>query len=800
MMKPALLLPLLLLATAARADRIAMPSAGERGGQIEARIIAEPPLNAPATITADWTDALGRHVGHYTITAQPGAPIALRLDLGRAVAMDNTLRIASTRDGVRHEATARFVARPAPDAWNDFQVITYAEQAAGRHAAMRALGVTAVKVFGHRVDFTAADVGPRIAAPLAGDFRWYVENIATDFYSPYHMWTPEHGNDVTWRFTQAQARHQANPADPQVFERSPSLSDPAWIARIGARLADHARAHGDFRPLYYSLGDEPGIADLSAAWDFDRSPPALADFRAWLRVRHGDLAALNAAWGSDFAAWEAVLPETTTGAMARTDGNYTAWNDHKQFMDETFAAALRSGTAALHRADPTALAAIEGGQIPGWGGWNYATLAGAAEVMEIYDTGQNLDIAGALDPAMIPLATSFERNSADRRRLWRGVLRGVRGVILWDDADDILGEGGTLGPAGKALAPLFAELQSGLATLLIASPPVRDDVAVLYSPISFRLQWLRDHRAAGDAWTRRSSELEGQDNAVRVAMREAAGQLQAAGIVPHWLTPDRLAAGGLRHGVRLLVLPQLLALSDGEASEIAAFRAAGGTVVALGETGLFDGMGRTRPAPLDLPHGEVTAALAAAGITPLARMPTARGGEPPPTVTVRRNGDVLLLGIASGRDAPLESQDTPRIAFDTRHFMRDLRHGGGWNEASSVEISLDREGPVLLALAPVALPAPLLRAPTGLRAGETARLTLGLAGPTPAAATVLHVTLRDPAGRIARVYSGNTVLRGGEAIWPVPFACDDQPGDWRIEVHDVLGGGTVEGVISLALP
>ncbi|MCX7380792.1 MAG: hypothetical protein NT133_05070, partial [Alphaproteobacteria bacterium] len=249
-MKTSLLLPLLLLATAARADRIVLPAAGERGGQIEAAIIMEPPLTAPATITADWTDALGRHVGHYMLTALPGAPVTLRLDLARAVAMANTLRTASTRDGTRHEAVAPFIARPAPGAWDDFQVITYAEQDARRHEAMRALGVTAIKVFGHRVPFTPADVAPRIAAPLAGDFRWYVENIATDFYSPYHMWTPEHGGDVTWRFTQAQARHQADPGDLSVFERSPSLSDPAWIARIGARLADHARAHGDYRPLY----------------------------------------------------------------------------------------------------------------------------------------------------------------------------------------------------------------------------------------------------------------------------------------------------------------------------------------------------------------------------------------------------------------------------------------------------------------------------------------------------------------------------------------------------------------------
>ena len=54
--------------------------------------------------------------------------------------------------------------------------------------------------------------------------------------------------------------------------RDPSLSDPVWQARIDARLAAIVRQQHRFQPLFYNLGDETGIADLTAFWDFDLSP------------------------------------------------------------------------------------------------------------------------------------------------------------------------------------------------------------------------------------------------------------------------------------------------------------------------------------------------------------------------------------------------------------------------------------------------------------------------------------------------------------------------------------------------
>src|SRR5690606_1066829 len=147
--------------------------------------------------------------------------------------------------------------------------------------------------------------------------------------------------------------------DPRAFRREPSLSDPAWLKTIRERLAAAVDMHGPYRPLFYNLADEPGIAQTAAFWDFDLSEWSLKGMRDWLREEYGNLAALNRQWGTDFATWDDVVPMTTDEAVGRRDENFSAWADFKAWMDVAFARAIRAGTDAVHDADPAGLAAIE---------------------------------------------------------------------------------------------------------------------------------------------------------------------------------------------------------------------------------------------------------------------------------------------------------------------------------------------------------------------------------------------------------------------------------------------------------
>ncbi len=798
----ALVAALVLVAGAARADRLELPAAVERAGSVEGRYVIEPARGGRENFTVEWTDSLGRLVSRTSgeVVLDGVSALPVRLEAGRARAMLNTVRVTLGAAG----ASGNFVARPGLGYWDDFHVIMYQEHAGARLAVLRGMGVDAMKVLGFRVPFTRADVAGRIAPYLAADQRWYVENIATDFYSAYHIWTPEHPVEVHFRFIEAQRLHQANPADPTVFIREPSLEDPVWLGRVVGRLEDTVRAHADYRPLYYSLGDEVGIADLAANWDFDRAPVALAAFREWLRGRYASVAALNAAWGSGFADWDAVEPEGTTAAMARTDGNYAAWNDHKRFMDFSFARAIAAGRDAVHRVDPAALAGIEGGQVAGWGGWDYALLAPAVDLMEIYENGPNVEIAQAVNPGLVTLLTLGGGGPLEQRQLWRAVLKGSRAALLWDEAGGMVGADGAPGPWAVANGALFGALRDGLGALLIASPPAPAEVAVLYSPASFRIDWLLAHRAEGDAWTRRTAETENGDTPVRVAMRAAAADLAALGLSPRWVTEEEIAAGGLAgQGVRMLVLPLVPALGDAAAGAITRFAQGGGAVVADGAVGVFDGDLRRRVGPA-LAEGVVRAlpaqgrrAVLAAAFEGAAGHPTpvAVNALAAPVVAHRMNGRVALVALANGEGNPRVLGGAREMVLPAAAFVRDIRGAGPWQRADRLVFPLDGDGPAVFAIAPEIPPGPTLEAPETVRLGETARLRLGLEGPTPAAVSVFNVAVRDPAGRAVALYSGNALLRGVAEAWAVPFALNDPAGVWTVTVRDVLGGAVVSRAI-----
>ena len=573
-------------------------------------------------------------------------------------------------------------------AWDKFEIIHWQQRDATQLAELRRIGITAVTVLASRSG-DSAYVEQQIAAPRAAGLRWYIENIATDFYSPYHQFTA--GKIENWRFLVAQDQYRVNPADQTAFHRVPSLLDPAWRARIRDRLTDVVSRNKRGQPLFYSLGDETGIADLSSFWDFDLSPQSVAGFRAWLKQQYRSLAALNAEWGTSWTSWDLIEPETTAPAMRRSDDNFAAWNDFKAWMDTQFAEAVRFGTDAIHKADPQARSAIEGAQIPGWGGYDYTKLAHAADVMEIYEFGENLPILRSINPRVIPLVTSFGGTPDDIHRVWRGVLRGARGVVLWDEDNGIVQKDGSPGPRAGTYAPLFAALHGDIGRGLIQSRLIHDPVAILYSPVSFRISWMLDHRGSGDAWASRSAETEMGDSAWRAALSGYAKELAGLGLRPRYITPDALAKGPPRE--KILILPHTFALSERETASIRRFVAAGGQVIADMPPGAFNGHGR-RQTPPRLP---VTIARPEdlAGIVKLR-----------PAIKVEApDGDVETYLYNSGNRRFLalhpralrQTQETVTMHLNGRE-ARDLATGQRYTGAQSVTVTLDLVTPVFLEL------------------------------------------------------------------------------------------------------
>lgn len=804
----------------AAADTLVLPAGVlPRGGPVAVAYRLDAKLTGTGRLSLEWTDGAGRVVEQLTM------PVALNvqdrfdfsIDLRRAVVARNTLRARLALPGHDGEAKVDFLAAPTSSGWAEYQVIMWQGGSSARYAALKRLGITAATITGLRGDVPEAELRPRIAGPLDADLRWYPENVATDFYAPYHRYTPDHA-DVTWLWLETLRRHGENPADPGVFHRDPSLSDPAWLASTADRMRRTVTRLRPFRPLFYNLADEPGIADLAAFWDFDFSPPALTAFRQHLRGQYVSLDLLNRQWGTGFDSWEAVLPETTPAAIARADGNFSAWADFRAWMDIAFAAAVKHGTAATHDADPQALAGLEGGQIPGTGGWDYARLAPAVDVLEIYETGGNVAMARAFNPRLKILATSFDGGRRGLWGIWRSLLGGGAGLVIWDDASDFVAADGTPSPRGREMAPVLREIGAGLGAQLVASRVSHDRVAVLYSDASHRVRWLLDRRAGGKPWSARGSEAEGiEQDALRRSLHGVMSSLAPLGVQPRFVSPEQLEAGVLRAAggtdppPLVLVLPHAIALSDREAAEIAAFAADGGTVLADtapdAEPGRYDAHGRRRDvpklaamfAPIPPDQDAMAAVLARAGAPPRLRL-LGTDGMPVRNVQMRllQNGGVTLVGLQrdlAGETPGLSQRLT--VELPAPAWLHDLRSGTVRQAVARHEIDLSADTPTVFALAAARLPQPVLSGPRDLHAGGTAVWRLTMDGETPAAAHALHVEVTGPGDIAAPLYSGNMVLRGRTGTWAVPFAMDDAAGAWKICVTDRLGGGVAAGELML---
>jgi glycosyl hydrolase family 42 (putative beta-galactosidase) len=724
-----------------------------------------------------------------------------------------------------HSSAAQIGSASRSDpSWSDYQIIIWQPQTPARLAGLARLGVTAGTIFGERGSLDLAKVGREAEPFLASHLRWYVENIATDFYAAYHHWQPD--RPATWLFEAMKRLHRQEPTNIAAFIRTPSLCDPAWLRRIALRLAQHVRAYAPYRPLYYSLADEAGIADLTAAWDFDFAPASLAAMRVWLKQIYGTLAALNREWGTRFLDWDAVMPMTTDAALREPDENFATWADFKEWMDIAFARAVRTGTDAVHAADPSARAALEGAQPPGWGGYDYSHLAAALDVIEMSNAGNSVEVARSLVPRLITVTTSAVADPQQIHAIWHQLLLGGRGLILWDENNAFVAEDGAPTARGRVLGALAGELRSGLAAQLIASRPEIDPVAILYSPASQRTQWLLDRKSDGKSWVERGSETEYLDqNAVRVAGQRAAGILAHLGVQPRWVTRAMIEEGVLRTGhIRVLLLPHAIALSPAEAQQIRNFATAGGMVLTDSEPGLFDVHSRRLARPL-------LADLTGAG-GPIVLMPElqqdAKAGDPASLTRMRQilekagtlprfslstpggelaadidarvfcSGEATIIGLQrDGAERGDNIGGDTVVGFKEPVYVYDLRHPGPAQHAAQITLTLDAVGPALIAVAPTPLPELAVAGPAQARLGTAAEFTVTPVGATPAGKRIVHVEAIAPDGTATRALTANITVDGGHAAWQLPLALTDPVGNWTVRIIDVLAGRTMQHTLTV---
>jgi len=385
--------------------------------------------------------------------------------------------------------------------------------------------------------------------------------------------------------------------------RDPCLHDPAFWEEAKSYLQRLVCPYISHQPLLYNLQDELSIGSFASPMDYCFGPHTMRAFRQWLQEQYSSLDALNQEWETSFASWDTVTPMTTYEVKERErealkagqPENYAPWADHRAFMDLTFAQTLARLRGFIRELDSATPVGIEGTQMPSaWGGYDLWRLSQVVDWIEPYDIANSREIFRSFLPPGAPVvATVFGDDFPRiRRRLWRLLLHGDRGCVIWDDeksrcvdktADDM-----PLTERGKGLASIFAELKS-IAPKLFNLQRVDDRIAIHYSQASIRAHWMFDSREDGDTWPRRFSSYESKHSRFVRVRDSFVRVIEDLGLQYDFVSYEQIENGKLlKDGYKVLLLPQSVAISRKECQQVEAFVRAGGTVIADNMTAAMD--------------------------------------------------------------------------------------------------------------------------------------------------------------------------------------------------------------------
>ncbi len=802
-----------------------------------------------ATLHVDWTDSLGRVVEDQTLPADliDETDITFSMNMSRAVAMKNHLHVDLSLDGKdidgatykqQQSADADFIARPPYTGWKDYVIMMWQPYPANFLPDLKKLGIDGGQYSGRS-----------LAAPdflIDNNMRWYSESFAPGYYSAYHRWRVD--RPVGWSFIRAKKLYQEDPNNLAAFKRHPSFEDPYWTRLVHDRGVATAKRNAPYRPYFYSLSDESGIAELEAQWDFDFSDMSLVPMRRWLKTQYGSLGALNREWETNFTDWNLVMPLTTNQAMQKPGDNFSQWADFKTWMDISYANALKMGADAIREGDPRAYVAVGGGQMPGWGGYDYARIARSLTAIEPYDIGRSVDVVHSLNPEMVLLSTGFASGPWEKHRVWYELLHGERGLIIWSENQNYLEKNGQPSAIGKGAGEYYNEIRNGEGALIINSHPVNNRIAIHYSQPSMRTQWMLERRPDGAAWMTRAPSYERSNNNFMRVRESWCNLIQDEGLQYNFVSYDQIPQGELlKRGYHVLILPESSSLSQAEANAIREFIAAGGIAIADGVPGTYDEHSRKLPQSslADLfgepaaqqvnvrTFGAGKAILVHADIAGylqsrleekegtlhamMENLLRSNGVHPPFSVEdatghtvvgidthVFANGGIRIVTLQSNPQQRVNELGPPDFRSNKRFeksitvhlhlpnamYVYDTRARKALGKQRELTLTVDPYDPTILVTSDTPLPEMQVSLPDHAQRGSVVNVAIHTAN-SPADTSIFHIDVRDPKGARVLYYSGNVIAHQGSGIRSIPLASNDVAGTWTVSVQDMLSGQTI---------
>ncbi|HUU21673.1 MAG TPA: hypothetical protein VM389_03975 [Phycisphaerae bacterium] len=240
-------------------------------------------LDRPHQVTVQWVDTKGRICGEQTATvAPPASSLAYRFDLANPIGYRH--RVEVLVDGKRQAVSHPFTVQRPYEPWVDYYACVWAHYDPAHGELLRQVGFNGT-------------IGPQPCA-IDNDLAFYPDNIAYETFAYYHKRREEHSAMKRAWFK--------SPDTPTLNHRRPSLTMEGTWERAKQSLVGRIEEARPYRPIFYNMADEIGIADQSAVSDLDWEYSSRDAWRDWLQRKYGVVAELNRQWGTDHASWGKV--------------------------------------------------------------------------------------------------------------------------------------------------------------------------------------------------------------------------------------------------------------------------------------------------------------------------------------------------------------------------------------------------------------------------------------------------------------------------------------------------------------
>jgi concanavalin A-like lectin/glucanase superfamily protein/glycosyl hydrolase family 42 (putative beta-galactosidase) len=613
------------------------------------------------------------------------------------------------------------------------------------------------------------------------------------------------------------------------YRRKPNLADVATWQKVREKLKRVAKASEPYSPLFYSLGDETKLGPTDA----EPSPGEDKLFRAYLKKRYGDLAKLNAAWKTDYKAWDAIAMPTTQD-LRTPKGPAGLRHEVAPFRNTLFADTIDGHVRAIRSVAPDAKVGIEGifGLQHAWGAFDYSKVVPRATLMGQYALGRELDMVRSFQKPGDLLSCWYNYTFLDKGYClsgpWHTLLRGLTAFGWYTSYE---------GSKYTALNPDFttfdhftwtweelAPIMAGIGKLVVGLERDGPGVYLLYEHRNLHRTSPHYH-----------------------AMLVMTALLEDLGIHCNWISSQQVAAGALKGGkVKALVLAGQYVMRRDVVKAIQDYVTAGGTVISDRYPGVSDGLEPYKPLALNAifasakqlqgglpPKTEADLAkwathekavgkgrtlvfgayapshlrerfkptgallrnvvgrfLRSRGVWPAFSIRTADGALRPTTVVCYRDGASRYVGLQRDYKLADQAPHAFELVGPAKAHIYDVRAGKYLGHADRCKLTLEvARGALVAFLLYRAKQLDIQGLPKTAKQGDRLELNISLKvdGAKPDGG-VLRIDVRDPAGKKAAALSSKVRSKGGQAQIVLPIAYNDPVGKWTVEATDIATG------------